>query len=268
MSNRYLISVTTPNYVCKTGRYFDSLPLVGSAHPAVVLLDFNEQTDPDGAIENRLRQEVDWPTFRKMALPASHSHYMIQHGRFLDALEFVRPDDLICLTDLDIQLQRDFLPEEWAEFDRLNDHQIAATWNGGEKDNLKLEADRIELTAAYREKVGGDEALAQIQCRNCGVLVGRVSAFRRLQGLYESLCEEFYANAPHRSRCQWLINWCLHTAGAFCPLPPAVHMHAHFRTKEGDIMLPAGTHLRRKYVCWNGVPVLFLHNFPPTTMLQ
>lgn len=71
---RYLVSVTTPSYLPRTGAYFNSLGLIRSAWPVTILMDFNPTTDPDGEKEKVLREAVHWTLFRHMPLPPTHSN--------------------------------------------------------------------------------------------------------------------------------------------------------------------------------------------------
>lgn len=208
--NRYLISVTTPNYAGKTGRFFTSLPLIRSCKPVTILLDFNDSTDGGGKVESTLRQTVDWVEFRHLPLPPSASFGMIQAGQFLDALPEADDTDLVLLTDMDIDVQRSLLPEEWEYLEHVTETgRLAATWNGGSGDNLKLEGQRIGLSEEW-VKANCDVDIETVPCMNCGVMAGRVFMFRELRHYYERLCEGFFAAAPHRSRCQWLQNWIVH----------------------------------------------------------
>jgi len=239
--------------------------LITSAIPRVVLLDFNERTDPNTKVETVLRYTLDWVGFGKMDLPDSHSHKMIQAGQFLDALPEIEPDDLVCLTDLDIEIQRDFTEQEWQHLEEyLWKDEIACYWNCLETDNLELEAKRIELSEEWKNRYGNNEHLRQISCMNCGVLIARASVFRKIQTVYEGLCQEFYANAPHRSRCQFLLNWCFHRMGLeVVTLSGRIHQHAHLvDVHRGDIILPAGASMRLRTVMFDGKPVIFKHAFP------
>jgi hypothetical protein len=258
--NRYLVSVTNPSYVPKTGRYFNSLALVRSARPVVVLLDFTPETDPEQQVERALRESVHWAEYRHLPLPATHSNYMIQHC-FMDALPDVPDDDLIVLTDLDLEVQRDLTESEWKWVEALGPDRLAATWNGGSGDNLFYEADRITLAEEWVRALDCD--VTAIGCMNCGVLAGRAGAFRTLQTHYERLCDGFYAASSHRSRCQWLINYVVHRQmNGFVLLPEQITLHGHFRNEKGQLLLPIGTELRGRVVTMNGDPVVFLHNFP------
>lgn len=261
MTNRYLVGVTTPGYVPKGKQYWNSLALIRSAQPVMVLLACDQQNDPDGRIEEALRTAIHWPLYRHMPMPASNSHSMIQHGRFLDAIPEAQPDDLIVLTDLDGKWQRDFYDCEWEWLESaMATDQLCAYWNCLNTDHLGLEAKRIELSEEWLQKHCPEPE--GVPCYNGGFLAGRVSAFRTLQTHYEGLCEEFYRHAPHRSRCQFLINYCVHKwMGGFVTLPAPVHCHGHLRDLEGNVICMKGINLRGDVLCHEDVPVLFRHNF-------
>jgi hypothetical protein len=238
------------------------LPLVTSCNPVLILLDFTPETDPDGKVERGLRQLLEWVDIRKMELPATHSNYMVQHC-FLDALPDLPDDALVCLTDLDITIQRDFDADElkWMT-DTLQEDDIGIYYNGTASDSLALEAERIGLSQEWIA-ANTDGRLNEHHCLNCGVMVARAGVFRQIQKEYESKCMEFYLHAPHRSRCQFLLNLCFWTLGLnVFILPDTVHQHGHFADRAtGDILLPAGASVRLQTVMSDGQPVVFKHAF-------
>lgn len=260
--NRYLVSVTTPDYLPKTGAYFNSLGLVTSASPCVVLMGFDEMTDPNGVLEKMLRETVHWAGYGKMPLPPSHSHKMAQHGVFLTALPEIKDDDLVCLTDLDIRIQRDFYSEEWGTLAALlRDNQIGVAYNATSSDRMAYEADRIGLSKMWQAANTKEGWADSTHCYNCGVMIARHSVFRRIQVEYETLCGEFYRNTPHRCRCQFLINYVWWRLGIeVILLPPQVHVHGHFRVKDtGDYIVAPGVNVRREILCHHDTPVIFRH---------
>lgn len=260
--DRYLVSCLTPSYVGRATSYFKSLPIVVSAKPIVILLDFTPETDPEGKVERSLRTALDWVEFRHMALPDTHSHFMCQDS-FVSVLDDLPDDALICLTDLDIEIQRDFTDREWEWLEQLKRGQVAAYHNCLETDNLALEARRIGLSDEWKASYGDDEYLSRIACMNCGVLVARAGTFRDIRPVYESRYHEFASHAPHRSRCQFLLNWVWHRMGIeVVTLPGPLHQHAHLRDLEtGAVILPKGAHARLGTIMYEGVPVIFKHAF-------
>lgn len=264
--SRYLIAVTTPNYVGRTQQFFATLPLIRSMQVKVVLLDFTDATDPEQRIEKALKASMPYIDFVHMPLPPTHSNYMVQDC-FLSAFPEIKDIDLVCLVDADIKIQRDFAQ---AELERIYNYayhmNIYAYYNGGEDDTLAQEAERIDLSNEWKEKYGtiGDRTLYDLSCYNCGVMIAEAGVFRKVQKVYAEHCEEFFRASAHRSRCQFLINWCWYKLGLdICLLPHQIHQHGHFRSPDGSICLPASAQPehRGSVLYAGGEPVIFVHNF-------
>lgn len=263
--NHYLVSVITPNYVLKAGHYLDSLSVlfedeVVRCKPVCIQMDTGSRLSE---VEQHLWNKLSWLKmsipFYSYQRPDCHSHNMVQWGRFLDALPFVAPDDLICLTDTDLVVQRDLTEAEWEQIEAAcAEGNFCASWNCGPTDNLLAEAARIQLSEEWvikEPKVWGD--LWYIPCFNCGVLFATAATFRRLQAAYESRCADFYAATSHRSRCQFLMNYCLWVEGiGVAELPASVHVHGHC----GSGGLPEGTHWRGEDLWVGEEKVVFRHN--------
>lgn len=269
---RYLVSVITPNYVLKAGHYLDSLWCVKSAKKVCVLMDTPEPKSAVAssvwrALQAEMYVDVQTPLWSR---PDCHSHNMVQWGRFLDALPSAAPDDLICLTDTDLVVQRDLTEAEWSLIEAAcADGNFCASWNCGWSDSLLAEAERIRLDQKWLQREFAkienqqkecefwEQWFVRIPCFNCGVLFATAATFRRLQAAYESRCAEFYAATSHRSRCQFLMNYCLWIEGiGVAELPASVHVHGHC----GSAGLPEGTHWRGTELWVGEEKVVFRHN--------
>lgn len=193
-----------------------------------------------------LRRDVPHLSFGTMPRHASESFGMIQHGRWLDALPDIESGAVAILSDADGEFQRDLAASEVRRLLAYDDETFGAGWNSGPDDDLIAEGERIGLRD---HKVFPGEA----PLYNCGLLVMRTPLWRRLQDLYESRCEEFYGLSNHRSRCQWLVCWCLSQIGAKIDLlGREIHTQSHFGVPEGvsfggDLLYHQGT------------PILFRH---------
>lgn len=279
--NRYLVSVITPNYVLKAGHYLDSLAKVRSAKAICVLMETPEKLTKASeylweGMEKWLYPEVPTPLWQR---PLTHSHNMVQWGVFLDALPFAQPEDLICLTDTDLVVQRDLTAAEWEQIEAAcAEGNFCASWNCGPTDTLFSEGNRIGLSTKWAQREfatleekdllpplepqqrQGDGWLWEVPCFNCGVLFATVSTFRRLQAAYESRCADFYKATAHRSRCQFLINYCLWVEGiGVAELPAAVHVHGHWSDGK-SVLLPEGSHWRGSDLWVGEEKVVFRHN--------
>jgi hypothetical protein len=190
-------------------------------------------------------------TFRHLPRHPSDSFGMSQWGRALDALPEVAEGDVLIQVDADVVVQRDFTHGERARLKAYDGMALGAGPNAGPGDNLWDESWRIRLVG-WRD--GGEAVLRGIPCSNGGVLAARPAAWRRLRTAYEVRCQDFYRLTQHRSRCQWLLNFCLREAGLRVDvLPGEVHSHGHFRTPAGVSFGPGG-----EVYCWGRV-VLFAH---------
>jgi hypothetical protein len=241
----HVVSVITENYVPRARPFLASLARVRGARRWCVCLGFSP---------GPLAAEYPWVTFREMPRHWSESSGMLQTGRWLDVLPEIRDADVVTLSDADVLIQRDFSAEELVTIGGLPEDAFAAAWNARQGDNLAEEARRITL--ADDGSYGGPEALARVPCFNCGVLAMRAGAWRRLRDLYEESCRDFYARSSHRSRCQFLVNYCLHRLGLRHVLLDAeTHSHGHFSVPP-DVTFRGGT------ACYGDTVVMFRHALP------
>jgi hypothetical protein len=154
---------------------------------------------------------------------------MVQHGEFLDAMYGLKNSDLICLTDADVFFQRDFTSGEqgFLQQEYNKENVVGAYYNSGRWDTLRFEAARIAIDDKWLNKYATKEC--ELPCMNCGVIVGTVKHFKDLKQCYNDHCEGYYEATPHRSRCQFLINWCWAQIGCRVKvLPTYIHQHGHF----------------------------------------
>jgi hypothetical protein len=214
-------------------------------------------------VEQGLRRSMPYLDYRKLPLPPTVSSGMVQDS-FVDAFSEAADDDLLILTDMDIRIQRDLTEAEWKWAEAaIDSHSIGVYYNCGDGDTLAMEAQRIGLSQQWIERwVPVD--LSDVPVRNCGVMVARASVYRQIRKVYGRYYEEFAASA-HRSKCQFLLNFCWWRMGMnVVVLPSQWHQHGHARAADGSVLLPAssGAEFRQSVLFAGGEPVVFRHNFP------
>lgn len=242
-----LVTAVTADYP-HTERWLESTKVVKSAKVwCVMCIGFSDETK---------ERSSDWVhkyphvNFRTMPRHWSESHGMLQHGRALDAIPELGPEDVVCQVDADIIVQREFL--EYESRTDLVTGNFFMGYNKSPEDSLADEAKRIGLD----QKAWGNPG--RFDCHNkignCGVMMARISDFIALRDEYERWCTRFYAQCRHRCRCQYLINWCIKRLGFFCPIfwIGAWHQHGHFGTPEGVELIDG------KW-CYNGEVIMFAH---------
>jgi hypothetical protein len=234
-----LVTVLTADYVPGARPFLASLARVRRARCWCVCLGFKP---------GPLAQEFRHVTFRTLPWHPSASHGMLQHGRWLDALPEVSPDDVCVQSDADVIVQRDFTAAELAHLTAYDGDTFGAGPCAGPDDTLGAEAARIGLADP-----GPFDGAAALRVYCCGLLAAKASTWRRLQALYEERCGEFYARAAHRSRCQWLTCWCLHRLGL------KVDVLGYEFTCHGHFGVPPGVELVGAEAFHRGNKILFRH---------
>lgn len=256
----HLVSLLTENYVPRALPFLNSLSNFAGLGRAIVCLGF----DPESHGLNTGYRSLSFYTMPRHWSESSLG--ILQHGRWADALPEFHDDDVYLLSDADIIVQRPMYPGEHDLFTNCPADMFLAGWNAfgpGELhvngDNLLLEAERIGLTENcndYSEKhlaFGTPASWGKIPCFNTGILAMRGITWKRLRDLYESRCERFYKLTSHRSRGQWLMNYCLHRLGLKANvLPLTVHSHGHMG-------IPKGVTLRDGTACYHNEVILFRH---------
>ncbi len=220
-----LATVITENYLPRARAFLSSLSVVKSAKCFCICNGWYPSSE--------LAREFPHVTFRYLPKHFSESFGMLQHGRCFDALPELSDDDLCLVCDADVIVQRDIDKEQLSKWNHYDGNTIGMGWNAGPGDNLLLEARRIHLG----DYGASSQELESIPVYNCGVMVARKDLWNKLRDEYEFHCEDFYAHTSHRSRCQWLINWCISKRGFKVDLMPyETHSNGHFgRPSEVDI---------------------------------
>lgn len=213
-----LISCITEDYLPIALPFLCSLSEIDSVKKKIITVDF--------AVSEKYKEIFKYISFCEMKMPDTNSFKMIQHGAFLDSIPDILDDEILIVSDADIFVQRDFYESELRQINSLGDNEIFIGVNDGYYDSLEKEANRIQL---YPHEVFFNNLNKNLPLRNCGLMIARVSVLKRIRKEYEKNCLDFYNLTSHRSRCQYLINWCIHKLGIEMVLmSEKIHTNGHF----------------------------------------
>lgn len=172
-----------------------------------------------------------------------------QHGSFWQVIKS-NDDDVIVFTDGDLIMQRPFTAAEmaWAE-----GVEFSAGWNGGPRETLTIEAQRLRPLKALDEIRAAFPLMDRAYCYNIGCMVARISTYEMIHERYLELwptaCEAF----GHMARQQWLVCYVVAELGVKVDLMP-VSFHAH-----GHYGMPGGCYQEGSQIYTHEGPVLFRH---------
>lgn len=137
-------------------------------------------------------------------------------------MEFYRfsDDDLIIFMDVDILMQRPFTKREMRIMEQLHPEKIMLAPDSFPKVDL-FSPNYIctpELNKAIEIRVDDPYYVY-----NCGVMVGRGSAWKMLYKDFKPHYKMTKQIVPHHAIGQWTINYILQTCRNLEELPPAFH---------------------------------------------
>lgn len=222
-----LATGVTPNYLPRATRFLESLGQYHSVHTTLFAVNF---TSPPSVSVDHV-QLVDYSK-ATVQLPK----FMLQHGGFTQFTPAGwAEDDVIIFTDADAYLQRNFTPAELESMLAVGENEMQVGYNRpNDRQTLQHEATCIfpkrSMEEIYRIFPGTD----QMECRNFGFVVGRLSAwrelFRRTVAL-EPNCEACFGNP---ARVQFMACYALQQPGMrITELSPLIHAHGHIGLKHG-----------------------------------
>jgi hypothetical protein len=217
----------TPNYLPRASRYLETLGQYSNIPSTLFAVNF---TKPPNVPVNQIqivpysRATVQLPKF------------MLQHGGFAQWTPPGWKDtDAIVFTDADAYLQRPFHREEIESMSVVADGEMQVGYNRpNDRQTLAHEATcvfpRKPLDEIHRIFPG----IENMECRNFGFVVGRLSTwkelFKRTVALWPA-CDACFSNP---ARVQFMCCYALHQPGLkLADLSPAIHAHGHIGLKVG-----------------------------------
>lgn len=186
-----------------------------------------------------------------------------QQGKFLDAFPHDK-DDIVILADADAVVQRDFNDAEQLAFDNLGGCLMAGPnmypGQGGaeELDILKLIVPVEEAVQKLRVTA---EVLMGLRMYNWGLVAGKASTWKRLQGYYEAMTFGFDPQTLflHPTWLQYLLCAAVHRwAMPVVEMPYTVHSHQHFSVRPEH-------NIRKGQLYYGNELVMFAHWFRGVT---
>jgi hypothetical protein len=213
-----IVCFTTQNYLPIADGFLNSSAIIKTAKVHCVCYKFEP---PSSLIE-----QYPHVTFSHLAYVPSETYHMIQHGRFLDGISY-SDDDIICLCDADVKVQRDFTDTELSLIQNLAQNTIAVGYNEGPTDTLGKEADRISYAGLMQD--------GNLPIYNLGTTIGHPKTFRRVQVEYEKDSPEFYKQCFHKSKGQFQFWRAWHRMPgekSVVILPNDLAQHNHYRAIE------------------------------------
>lgn len=218
----YLVAGFNKAYLKKSEAYLTTMNKNSNLNNIIITLDFD--------IEPSYRQKFSSIQFTKILssqIKAPNKNTCMQHGGFLEALDFVKDDAVIIFTDTDIKIQRPFNESELKLLDSCEDGDVFVNLNMEEEhsllDDTKIWPANIatnELTKKYPE-------FSKFKSYNTGVIIANHKTYKQLYQKYDQYWPDFSPLFDAYVKQQILLSYLIQKYFRLRVLPYAIHSQAY-----------------------------------------
>ena len=247
--NYIAASITAGYWPRKTSNWLDSVLANKPEGWEVILfcIDFVPDIQRDG-LHVVIVREADVATYTPGWCDDRAYYVCLEGGEFIDLFDF-QDTDLVIFSNVDITLQREFTAEELEWIHGLPEDQMAMQYDAFPPRPI-YDPDYITSPEVWAICNEGNDSMV---IHNCGVLVGRIGAWKRLYADFKGLYNAVKVFPPqHHAISQWVINYVLQVNDALTRLPNGFH-EAHWWDNSE-------VHFQDGQYCLDGSPVLFAHH--------
>ena len=182
----YLIAGFNKAYLEKAETYLATMNENSKVNNVIITLDF----DIDSSYKKKF-SSLRFVKILSSQIKSPNPNTCMQHGGFLEALDFVKDDSIIIFTDTDIKIQRPFNKSELEMLNSCEDRDVFVNLNMSESqtllDDTKIWPANIaanELTKKYPE-------FPTFKSYNTGVLIANRKTYNQLYQKYNQYWPDF-----------------------------------------------------------------------------
>jgi hypothetical protein len=157
--------------------------------------------------------------------------YCLQHGAFMDVLDFVNDNDIIIFSDGDVIIQRDINESEINLLETFTDNDIGCNMNNFKARSLESDYNLLQPLVPYSEikkAFGFIHNFKEFIGYNTGLLIGKPKAWRYLRKAYKRYYPYIEKTCLHYAKQQLLINIITQSEMKTIEVPQTIHTHGHF----------------------------------------
>ncbi len=216
----YLAGGTDANYLRKAMPYLETM----NANSNVANLFFTLDFEASEQIARRF-EAIRFVPISSLSVRSRNPNNCLQHGGFLEALDFVDQDAVIIFTDTDIKVQRGFTDAELKLMGSCEEGQVLVNLNGSPGQTLLDDAYQLDPTVEVAEIGRRYPQSAEFKVYNTGVIVANYRTYRRLYETYNEYWPAFQPLLASYVKQQWLLSYIIQKHFRPRLLPYTIHCH-------------------------------------------
>ncbi len=218
----YLIAGFNIAYLEKAESYLRTMNHSSQVNNVIVTLDFDA-----GTPFKKKYGSIQFVKILSSQVKSPNANTCMQHGGFLEALDFVNDDAIIIFTDTDIQIQRPFAESELQMLNSCEDGDIFVNFNMEEECILLDDAMTLDPNVTANELTRRYPELATFKSYNTGVIVANHKTYKQFYQRYNQYWPDFSPLLGAYVKQQVLLCYIIQKYFNLRVLPYAIHSHAN-----------------------------------------
>lgn len=240
-TNIYLIAGFNECYLNKSMTYLESMNYQSNINNIIVTLDFDISLELRGNLNN-----IKFIRINSEQVRSANSNKCMQHGAFLEVLDFISDDSVVIFTDTDINIQRPFYETELQLLGSCKDKDVFVNLNMSEEQTLLMDTEIFSSNIPIPDLIKKYPEIVTYKSYNTGVICARCGTYRQIYKKYNEYWPEFSPLFDAYVKQQFLLTYVIQKYFHLIPLPYSIHAQAN------SIPVKECSHKRIGYIGDNG----------------
>jgi hypothetical protein len=220
-SDIYLIAGFNEGYLQKSMAYLETMNRYSNVNNIIVTLDFDIASEWKEKLNN-----IKFVRINSEQIKSPNPNKCMQHGAFLEVLDFISEDSIIIFTDTDIAIQRPFNESELQLLKSCQDKDVFVNANISEDQTLLMEAEGLSLNTDISELEKKYPEISEFRGYNTGVFCTNCKTYKQIYQTYNQYWPAFEPLIDTPVKQQFLLSYIIQKHFRHKPLPYVIHANA------------------------------------------
>jgi len=221
-SDIYLAAGFNEGYLQKSMTYLETMNQHSNVNNIIITLDFDIASDLKEKLNN-----VRFVRISSEQVKSPNPNACMQHGGFLEVMDFIKDDSIIIFTDTDIAIQRPFNESELNLLTDCKDRDVFVNLNMSEEQTLLNDTEISPPNIAIPELAKRYPEISTFRSYNTGVICANFRTYKHLYEKYNHYWPAFSPLFDAYIKQQFLLAYIIQKHFNLRSLPYTIHSQAN-----------------------------------------
>ncbi len=217
----YLTAGFNKGYLQKSMAYLETMNQHSNVNNIIITLDFDIASDLKEKLNN-----IRFLRIGSEQVKSPNPNTCMQHGGFLEVMDFINDDSIIIFTDTDIKVQRPFNKSELEILISCEDRDVFVNLNMSEEHTLLDDTQIIPANITNNELIKKYPEFSTFKTYNTGVIVANYKTYKQLYQKYNQYWPDFTPLFDSSVKIQILLSYVIQKYFQLRVLPYTIHSQA------------------------------------------